>query len=345
MDCCPLGCDAQVSLDSLWSLRKLRDEGLEQDGEGWSFFDKESLRAMPLGLGLQYASMTETQRAQIARQYAQPACSRFGSGSDAHVRVTEASGLGGNPTPRECPGHGNEAPSLRTVRLSPQALRSNASHGGRSPGAIDGPGISGEAPRWSELQNLSISQVDREVLECLPPDVRDEVLRAIDSRRVQAPTDDVTTRSPGGRRSGDGQEGNGRRSDGEARNGESWTHEGPEPRVIDVLSPPSPARLAGSRGSDEEQKEQGARRDSPARRRDGDSRIFEVEDAGTLRRALQSWIGGAVLSPSQWHLELLYRLVGGLPASHAHAGTDSLLVRQLGVSISLDDVQRMAASE
>ncbi|CAM9718977.1 unnamed protein product [Ectocarpus sp. 12 AP-2014] len=35
--------------------------------------------------------------------------------------------------------------------------------------------------------------------------------------------------------------------------------------------------------------------------------VFDAEPAGTLRGVLRRWIGGAVRSPSQWHLELLYR--------------------------------------
>ena len=63
----------QVSLDSLWTLQKLREEGGDEPGEESSVFDRDSLRALPLGLGLHYASLTENQRAQIARRYAQQA--------------------------------------------------------------------------------------------------------------------------------------------------------------------------------------------------------------------------------------------------------------------------------
>ncbi|CAM9797285.1 unnamed protein product, partial [Ectocarpus sp. 12 AP-2014] len=192
----------QVSIDSLWSLRKLREEGDEGDGHGAgppSVFDRDSLRALPLGLGLHYASLTEDQRAQIARRYSQAAgghgrSSTAGDGSRGRgsspargghgLSYAEASGAGtaddvvddGSSLPPPPSNRPPPAPPVSSpgmmMAVSPEAV------GQASPLTGDERSAA-ESPRSAELFRLSLSQVDRDVLDCLPSDVRDEVLRSI----------------------------------------------------------------------------------------------------------------------------------------------------------------------
>ncbi len=313
----------QVSLDSLWTLQKLREDGGDKPGaEASSVFDRDSQRALTLGLGLHYASLTENQRAQIARRYihqapsavqraedesrARDPASTTAAVSNESVRRPPSStvvpgaddGIGSgdvllspplNRPPPPPPGHFPLSP-LEVVDVSPAEV--DGGEGAPLPGT-ERPTAS--SPRSAQLDRLSLSQVDRDVLDCLPSEMRDEVLRAIASHA-------------GG--SGDGGGSGGGDGDGmdvvnraDRLDGDHRTHaeEGPvhdpgagvveENGLIDVCSPslPSPPPLS-------------------SRRRDGGDRgVFEVESAGALRGALRAWVGGTVRSPSQWHLELLYR--------------------------------------
>lgn len=130
------------------------------------------------------------------------------------------------------------------------------------------------SPNPAEPVVPSLSQVDREVLECLPHEVREEVLRAVASsaQGQHALTNDVPASS---------------------HNTEDTHNE--QDSVVDLQSSQSMSPPASSQNSD------GLRRSSCI------EQVFEMEDIGMLRAALGGWVGGTVRSPSEWHLELLYR--------------------------------------
>lgn len=320
----------QVSLDSLWTLQKLREGDHEPGGES-SVFDRGSLRALPLGLGLRYASLTENQRAQIARRYAQQALPVVDS-AEAESRARDPASAAAATAAAVSNNSARRPPSPTVVWgaddggegghnfISP---RSNVPHSllsppevlDVSPGGREGPEGTplprGEeplvsSPRSAEMHRLSLSQIDRDVLDCLPSEVRDEVLRAI------------ALNAAGGSGAGGGGRGDAAateveidRSDRHGSAGGDNDEEGPtieadaslvqEDEVIDVCSPSFPSQ----------QSSQGGQRASPREGRwrsdGGHTRVFEVESAATLRGTLRVWVGGAVRSPSQWHLELLYR--------------------------------------
>ncbi|CAM9559652.1 unnamed protein product [Ectocarpus sp. 4 AP-2014] len=306
----------QVSIDSLWSLRKLREEGGEGDEPGAgppSVFDRDSLRALPLGLGLHYASLTENQRAQIARRYSQAAeghgrSSIAGDGSRGRgsspargghgLSYAESSGAG---TADDVVDDGSSLPPPPSNRPPPASPAS-------SPGmiAVSLEAVGQASPlrgdeRSAELFRLSLSQVDRDVLDCLPSDVRDEVLRSISAN---AGGSGAGGEGGGGRSGGSGNIGSGGINHYEDDQGRETTvnaYEAPDGEqggrvdmedIVDIcsLSPQGKQTASGGVGHG----------------------VFDVEPAGTLRGVLRRWIGGAVRSPSQWHLELLYRYLEDL---------------------------------
>lgn len=316
---------SQVSLDSLWTLRKLRDsQGSGGDGQP-SVFDRDSLRAMPLGLGLQYASMTEAQRAQIARQYAQAASDK-GDASDSRSResrllkdhadenirlVLEADKLEAEDSTDVCFRETAESIDL-TSPLSHRRASPN-SRGFKTP--ISGSSVSARSLRSPELQHMSLSQVDRDVLDCLPPDVREEVLRAIGADGGVNTEDDGIREPVASNRAFEEVSGAANPHEGgenipddfiaESQSKEpSLLEKSRELAVVDVRSPSSQTPPSHSENLMGERKD--AREDLCKTGRSRSSRVFAIEEAGVLRRALRSWIG-AVSSPSQWHLELLYR--------------------------------------
>lgn len=308
-----------MSLDSLWALQKLREDGDKGEGES-SVFDRDSLRAMPLGLGLQYASLSENQRAQVARRYAPAPGSGAGSALDrSRRRGSTNSPSAAKSTPPSPPTKSTSPPPLSSLsdwnggeqHQSPSArlLCPPVSPGvelspGRTPGHR-----SGFLPRSAELQGVSLSQVDRDVLDCLPSEVREEVLKAIASSAIGSGAGKA--RNKGVDQSDRGGDiavsaGNNTSSFGEAP-----TEDGLGGDFVDLCSPsssmpPSQRRDPRARGG---------------RRPHGDG-VFEVERAATLRGALRAWIGGAVATPSQWHLELLYRWVAN--AGERQGATSSI---------------------
>ena len=332
----------KVSLDSLWTLRKLREDGGDELAGEASVFDRDSLRALPLGLGLHYASLTENQRAQIARRYghqAPPVVQRAEEESrardPAYTAATAPSGRVHRPpssttaSSGAADGVGNGdvllTPPLNRPYPPPPSPHSHLSPlevVDVSPVALDvGEAISLQgaerpvvsSPRSAELHRLSLSQVDRDVLDCLPPEVRDEVLRGIASNAGGGRGGEVIGGGGGGG-GGGGDEAN--RADHHGDDYGIHAEEGPvyeeglaydpgaglvqEEDVVDVCSPSSPIPLSSQR---REHAGPGGGRD----RNRGDRGVFEVESAGALREALRAWVGGTVRSPSQWHLELLYR--------------------------------------
>lgn len=293
----------QVSIDSLWTLRKLREEGDDDDqggGAGSRVFDRDSLRAMPLGIGLQYASLSESQRAEIARRYTQGAPVGGRALGSAAVAATGGSRPPSPATSPAASGHGEgvhwrrHISSQRAPRSPPPSpggiALSPAFEGGETPVGLSpspSPLASASAsasPRSAELHRISLSQVDRDVLDCLPQEVREEVLRAIASNA-----------GGGGGGGGDGDVG---ADPNDASGGEAPSDDGPGPEWVDLRSP-SPPTPSPQRERPEPLRELGGR--------NGGSTVFDAEPAETLRGALRAWIGGAVPSPSQWHLELLYR--------------------------------------
>lgn len=365
-----------------------------------SVFDRDSLRAMPLGLGLHYASMTEREREQIARRYASAqamATSQSAAGASSAAATTAAAGAPDNesleqnadtrtpPNRSGCnpgdPGRSRagrddddhhavaEQPAVSSdevVRVSRQASFDDGQHardrlasppsrafplGSSStsppmpcPWGAQAPPFS--PPAAAEHLHISLSQVDRDVLDCLPHDVREEVLRAIVSNSGRGSSSGVpgAGRGPQGNAGcvdlsersgeGDGQPGlsectdyvvgrserrgegvgppglNERRVDQSERGvgdiaergGATADGEGDaEPDFVDLRSPASPTQPRLPQGTEggEVALEQVARKKG--------KRVFEVENAGVLRGVLRGWIGGAVSSPSQWHLELIYR--------------------------------------
>lgn len=88
-----------------------------------------------------------------------------------------------------------------------------------------------------------------------------------------------------------------------------------EEYAVDLCSPSLPS-------SPSSQQQEGLRPREGEARKGGDGGMFEVEPAGTLRGALRVWVGGAVRSPSQWHLELLYRWVTLRHGGVCTAGSD-----------------------
>lgn len=152
-----------------------------------------------------------------------------------------------------------------------------------------------ESPRSAELFRLSLSQVDRDVLDCLPSDVRDEVLRSI------------AANAGGSGAGGDGGGGSGgggnigsaginHHEDDQGRETTVNAYEAPDDDqdgrvdmedVVDICSPSPQGKQTATGGVGHG--------------------VFDAEPARTLRGVLRRWIGGAVRSPSQWHLELLYR--------------------------------------
>ena len=314
----------QVSLDSLWTLQKLREEGDDEPGGESSVFDRGSLRALPLGLGLHYASLTENQRAQIARRYAQQAPPTIpGAEAESRTRDPASTAAAAAAAPIDSAdrpasptaafsgagddgegGHSLLSPPSNSLLSPPEVLDV-------SPGAPEGAKRT-PLPPSAELHRLSLSQIDRDVLDCLPSEVRDEVLRAISvnaggssgaggaggaSSGVAAAAEGVVDRS--GRHDGGG--GDDSAEEGQANEaGASVTGLVEEEEVVDVCSPSFPSQPSSEHGEREKPSEgQG--------RNGGDRRQFEVESAATLRRALRKWVGGAVRHPSQWHLELVYR--------------------------------------
>lgn len=337
----------QVSIDSLWTLRKLRDDDNNDDHEdkgreGPSAFYRESLRAMPLGLGLQYASLSENQRAQIARRYAQTPV--HDAGISAADEIEDGAGAGGakasddavvagsgsnrlppsrSPSPasfdeasdRGVGGGGQPSPQRGAPSSPLPPLRgvtpSTAEAGGAasSASAVGSTPVRRSLPRPPRsveeglLHGVSLSQIDRDVLDCLPQDVREEVLRAIAS----PPTGDAVAAAAAAV-AGDGGGGSGSPvldaaaesapSGGEAQ---ARGHSDLESEVSDVELVSSP-KLAPQRGGSGSLGGRG--------RRGGGGGVFEPEKMETLRGALRVWVGGVVPSPSQWHLELLYRCGG-----------------------------------
>lgn len=323
------GLAMQVSLDSLWTLQKLREEGDDEQGGESSVFDRGSLRALPLGLGLHYASLTENQRAQIARRYAQlPPPTVHSAEAESRARdpastAAAAAAAASNNSAQRPPsptaafsgaddvgegGHDflSPPPNLPHSLLSPPEVL-DVSPVARE-GAEGTPLPRGEeplvsSPRSAEMHRLSLSQVDRDVLDCLPSEVRDEVLRAIALNAAgggwaggaggggAAAVGGVIDRSD---RQGDGDGG----EEGPAIETDVGLVE--EEGVVDVCSPSFPSQPSSQHNKHARSRE--------GRGRNGeDRRVFEMESAATLRGALRLWAGGAVRSPSQWHLELLYR--------------------------------------
>lgn len=351
--------DIQVSLDSLWTFRKLREEGNGEPGEEPSVFDRESLRALPLGLGLHYTSLTENQRAKIARRYAQQARPVAAApsvairsdqdGSDAQQRSSSCAAVSltrnkasahGPPAPAGTfssagsgvgvgvgagvPGGGGllspssnrPSPHLQSLLSPPpqgldEGVSSAAVEDGqgtpRLPGEDDRSAVvaSSSTPRSGELHLLSLSQVDHDVLDCLPQEVREEVLRTIASNTVSG--SGATTAGGGGGGGVAGQsdcrshDGSTNPDEGLANEADTAVLPAQEETVVDVCSPSVPSPSLS------QQEELRQPRQDDARKKDGDRGMFEVESVGTLRGALRVWVGGAVRSPSQWHVELLYR--------------------------------------
>lgn len=380
----------QVSLDSLWTLRKLRDDSSEQGSAvKSSVFDKDSLRAMPLGLGLQYASMTEREREQIARQYASaqamPSSSTF-TGRAGDALSSQASehthdmrtAPGRNVPERSTPNNHVSGSPVRDVSARetsigdhgavPRSLPVAPSESGQhdrsfSEAAQSSPfsppaAFSPHAEQQHQQHQISLSQVDNDVLNCLPQDVREEVLRAIVASGERGGEREIgDTIAPGGApqsggrmscsdgdRSEQRREGAGGGSH-ELRQGvkhserraieqhQALVHSGAtrERRVcdagggvggidgfeqddsqrpelgedqtevdfVDLRSPASPTHSA--RSTEDHALNPGAREEGMR------TRVFEFESSGVLRRVLRRWVGGEVASPSQWHLELLYR--------------------------------------
>lgn len=309
-------------------------------GNNSAVFDQDSLRAMPLGLGLQIASLSENQRAQIVRQYAQTAAI---VGAPVDTTSPGTSARSSSSPNQHAAGFNAHSPTIEL--LSPPAAFEEGAEsegdGGAGAGATTAAARevvtpahwSVLSPQSSELHRISLSQVDRDVLDCLPSEVREEVLRAlaatasgskggdvnharigadepgdmgagaVPSSRLEGTTGDVADRFEhtfAMERSGKEHEGSG--GAGALRS----TEVTPSNRVdsgggfiqptdfVDLRSPPTPSPPTPSSQS------QGRH----GRKAEG---VFEVEPARTLRRTLSSWIGGAVRSPSQWHLELLFR--------------------------------------
>lgn len=323
----------QVSLDSLWTLQKLREEGSDLPGGESSVFDRGSLRALPLGLGLHYASLTENQRAQIARRYAQQApptmhSAEAGSRAREPARTAAAAAAAPNdgthrpPSPTATlPGADDGGEGRHSFLSPPSNLPPPPLHSSLSPpevldvspvaheGAEGTPLRRGEepplvsSPRSAELYRLSLSQVDRDVLDCLPSEVRDEVLRAISvnagagSGASGAGTG--VAAAAGGVVDGTVRHGGGDNAEeGQANEAAAGLVE--EEEVVDVCSPSLPSQPSSQHG-------ERARPSEGQGGNGGGRRVFEVESAATLRAALRKWVGEAVSYPSQWHLELLYR--------------------------------------
>eukprot|EP00752_Nemacystus_decipiens_P004206 g3844.t1 len=357
----------QVSLDSLWTLKKLREEGDDEPGVESSVFDRGSLRALPLGLGLHYASLTENQRAQIARRYAQQTPPMIHSAQaesrardPASPAAAAAAALDDHPHQPHSPpaavsgaddggegGHSYHSPPSNLPPPPVHSLLSPPEVLDVSPAAREGaertPPPRGEepppvsSPRSAELHLLSLSQVDRDVLDCLPSEVRDEVLRAISvntgggggaggtGSRVAAAGEVVVGRSNHDGRGDRAEEGQAR----EADDGDAGLVD--EEEVVDVCSPSVPSQPSSHRG-------ERARPSEGQGRVGGGRRLFEMESAATLRGALRKWIGGAVRYPSQWHLELLYRYLEELVEGGRLDETAALL-RCLGRLSSKADQQ------
>lgn len=271
-------------------------EGDDEPGGASAVFDRESLRAMPLGLGLQYASLTENQRAQIARRYAHHQPGEGAAIDRTNAAPVNRAAVAAPPSPavladaHDRDGGHRCSPSRRLAHPSPRS-----SDGGAFLSPASGCEVTpaGEPACAEQLDRVSLSQVDRDVLDCLPSDVREEVLRAIasngggggDGGVVDANCDVDADHRDGGAASGT------------AADAEALADDGRAPEFVDLLSP-SPPTPPSERG-DAEPSEAGERWKGGA--------VFEVERAETLRGAMREWIGGAVRTPSQWHLELLYR--------------------------------------
>lgn len=326
----------QVSLDNLWTLQKLREEGDDERGGESSVFDRGSLRALPLGLGLHYASLTETQRAQIARRYTQQAPPTI-DGSEANSRARDgastaaaAASAAPNDSARRPPsptpalsganddGDGGGRFLSPPSNLPPPPLHSRLSPPEVlecSPVAREGAGGTPlpwreealvSSPRSAEMQRLSLSQIDRDVLDCLPSEVRDEVLRAIALNAAGGNGDGGAgsggvAATAGGEVDRPDRRGGGvgnNAAEGAAKDADAGLVE--EEEVVDVCSPSSPSQPSSHLG-------ERPRLNESQGRSGGDRGVFEMESAATLRAALRVWVGGAVRYPSQWHLELLYR--------------------------------------
>lgn len=416
----------QVSLDSLWTLQKLRDDNPAGSAEKPSIFDRDSLRAMPLGLGLQYAAMSESRREQVARRYAHAQVTTAAAAAASASAGAQAATAGSDECERSAEtgarerkskmrarelfgdagggddsgdasgggaggGAGGAAAAVDTVVAAYAAPETGASlsgyhdkggagdgreENGPANGRTDGH-VVGKCDRWDSptpqrsstrpvtspsqspaaaaaggevgvestpstprsiaslprsaelLRNISLSQVDRDVLDCLPQEVREEVLRAIVSNSGGGPGGrgrmGGAFRGEGGgnpHRTGrnDGSLGNDNQSEGRAdqtveqggslvRNVDRMNDQldaQVDADVVDLRSPdfptpttppPTPTTPPPS-PSEPGVTWRGKRK-----------RVFEVEGIGVLRSTLRGWIGGAVASPSQWHLELLYRYV------------------------------------
>lgn len=300
------------------------DENNDDEVEGAAFavFDRESLRAMPLGLRLHYASLTENQRLQIARQYAhyKPGDGAAAGGDRGNASaVNRAAGAGVSPSSPALVswadsddrdgGQRRHSTSPRRARPSPAASSSgggvflSSSRGGyEGTPAASGLAASGLASFCEpQLDSVSLSQVDRDVLDCLPSDVREEVLRTIASNGGGGDNADVGVGATRDRdsdhhhRSGDGA------ADGTPADRQALADdERDAPEFVDLRSPSSPTpRSQSQRGDGRSGEEAGELLTLGV--------MFEAERAETLRGAMREWVGGAVRCPSQWHLELLYR--------------------------------------
>ena len=234
---------------------------------------------MPLGLGLQYASLTASQRALVARRYDRSINSS--SGPLPPVPPSPDTATGGRGSPLSLPR--GEMPRSAVVASS--------------------------SPPSGEPVALRLSQVDRDVLECLPIEMREEVLRAVGAvaskNEVHAPpSHDNASFSM---KNAPSCEENVASPEINAASPEGINER--DLIVVDLRTPGSPSldltELSQVDGDDDNDHATCGSRRHPRRRQ---RHVFEAESVGTLRAALRAWVGGSVRSPSEWHLELLYRL-------------------------------------
>ncbi|CAM9651250.1 unnamed protein product, partial [Discosporangium mesarthrocarpum] len=190
-----------------------RNNSAHDEGTGTGF-DPNSLRAMPLHIRLQHASLSSAERSCMLRQYALSVPGRGqgqGQGQGGKGRrwkqTSEVTAHGVvNPRGGGRSSGGGGGDPLEPSSLVPAGggeVTSGAAGMGRE---ARGPPLTGQAcwgapelsptPRrgrpasqgeeailsegWGgDLERLSMSQVDKDVLQQLPLDVREEVLRSI----------------------------------------------------------------------------------------------------------------------------------------------------------------------
>lgn len=272
---------------------------------------------MPLGLGLQYASLSEKQRTQVARRYAQaPGPGTDGAHRDSFTTCAAIAAQKSTLPPSPSYSSGASVRGSNNHRSPPQRVSNHPF----SPGIASSPVLEGgetavgrlaPSPRSAELHRISLSQVDREVLDSLPQEVREEVLRTIASTASGGVAGveglGIASRSDQGR----GSKSSGESSVGGKRNSDSVRSRSPLSRS--QLPQWEDPRLDMSEN------------------KNGES-VFEIERLETLRGALRVWVGGTVRSPSQWHLELLYRCEG---AEQQRVAVDVLFLSTLNLIRSM----------